>query len=123
MSINGAAKLQKIIKGLQDRGALGGIALRGSTDNVFWIEKRTGESEIRTEFSFQIRIDRVAGKESWWPISYSSASGETISCETISNGKLLTNFVKQDALIDLAESWAKSLEAELVTKTVDNVLR
>lgn len=123
MSINGAAKLQKIIKGLQDRGAMKGIALRGPTDSVLWIEKRTGESENRTEFSFQIRIDRVAGKDTWWPISYSSASGETISCETVSNGKTLTNFVKQDTLIELAESWAKTLEAELVTKTVDNVLR
>lgn len=123
MSTNGAAKLQKIIKGLQDRGALKGIALRGPTDNVLWIEKRTGESESRTEFTFQIRIDRVAGKDVWWPISYNSASGEAVSCETISNGKTLTNFVKQDALIELAESWAKTLEAELVAKTVDNVLR
>lgn len=123
MSTSGAVKLQKIIKSLQDRGAMKGIAIRGPAENVLWIEKRTGESESRTEFTLQIRIDRVAGKDTWWPISYSSASGEAISCETVSNGKTLTNFVKQDALIDLAESWAKTLEAELVAKTVENALR
>lgn len=123
MSSNGAVKLQKIIKGLQDRDALNGVALRGVADNQLWIEKRSPGPDVRTEFSFQIRVDRIGGKETWWPVSYCSASGDVINCETVSNGKTLTNVSKQDVLIELAESWAKTLEAELVAKTIDNVLR
>ncbi|MBS1963095.1 MAG: hypothetical protein JST04_12845 [Bdellovibrionales bacterium] len=123
MNTSGAVKLQKIIKALQANGVTKNIVLRGPTDNILWIEKRTRESESRTEFAFQIRIERVAGKDIWWPISYNSVSGEAISCETVANGRTLTNFVKQDVLIELAESWAKTLEAELVAKTVGNALR
>jgi len=119
----GAVKLQKIIKTLQSKGALTGLIVSSPDDSMVWVERRTSESESRAEFSFQFRVEKLNNKEVWWPVNYKGANGESISCETVHNGKTLVNFVKQDALIELAESWAKTLEAELVAKTVDNVLR
>lgn len=123
MNHTGAMKLQKIIKTLQSKGALQGLIVSNQNDSIIWIEKRTCESDSRTEFAFQFRVEKLNNKEVWWPINYKSANGEAISCETNLNGKTLVNFVKQDALIELAESWAKTLEAELVARTVDNALR
>ena len=123
MSKTGASKLQKIIKVLQAKGSLKFIACGDESESVVWIEKRTSESDNRTEFKFRFRKEAHGLKETWWPISYNNIHGETISCETQLNGKVLTNLLKQDSLIELAESWAKSLEAELVVNTVENALR
>lgn len=123
MSSSGAMKLQKIIKTLQSKGALRGLTISNPSDSIVWVEKRTGSSESRPEFAFKLRVEKLNNKEVWWPINYTNPNGETISCETNHNGKTLVNFAKQDSLIELAESWAKALEAELVANTVDNALR
>ena len=123
MSSSGAIKLQKVIKSLQEQGAFDGVIISKPSDDLVWIEKQTNESDPRTEFGFQFRIESRKNKEFWWPVNYKASSGEAISCETVINGKTLVNFAKQDVLLELAESWAKTLEAELVAKTVDNALR
>ncbi|RYZ72844.1 MAG: hypothetical protein EOP09_02635 [Proteobacteria bacterium] len=118
---NGAIKLRRIIKQLQSRTMPTDLALVQVERDLIRIEKRTKESESRTEFAFLLRITNVGSSESWWPIEYRSAT-EVVSCESVINGKVMVNLVKQDGLVELAETWAKTLEAQQVTSTVGNAL-
>jgi len=118
----GADNLRKVIQQLEARGALRSIAIRPMDKSLIEIEKRTNGSDSRTEFSFLIRIETQNNHETWWPVQYRSASGELISCETTVNGKTMVNLSKQDSLVDLAETWAKTLEAQEITSRVNNAL-
>lgn len=118
----GADKLRKVIQQLEARGSLRSIAINTVEESLIEIEKRTNGSESRTEFSFLIRIETQNNHETWWPVQYRSASGELISCETTVNGKTMVNLSKQDSLVDLAETWAKTLEAQDITSRVGNAL-
>lgn len=119
----GAFKLQRIIGSLQLKNALRLIDIGNEGESIFWIEKRTGTSDNPVAFHFRFRKEISNGKEIWWPVSYYNGQGEKISCERFFNGKVLTNLAKQDELISISESWARSLEAEHVVRTVDNALR
>lgn len=123
MNLKGASKLQRIIKALQAKRALKCIDLVEESSSFFCIKKRNDRSEQRTEFQFRFRVEIQGAKEVWWPVSYSNIHGESVSCEMQFNGKTLTNIAKQDYLVELAESWARSLEAEHVVNTVGNALR
>lgn len=117
----GAAEFQKIITQLQLRGLPSGLIVQQKSADQLWVEKRSTGSENRTEFSFFMRVERTSGRETWWPVEYRSAA-EVISCETFVNGKVMVNLVKQDALIELAETWAKTLQAQQTAKAVGNAL-
>lgn len=118
----GAAKLKHIIKHLQKTNLPRELVITSMPSDLLKIEKRTHGSEFRTEFSFVVRIERSKKTSTWWPIQYSSASGDDITSETHVNGRTLVNLQKQAALVDLAETWARTLEAQVVTKTVGNAL-
>lgn len=121
-SATGADKLRKVIQRLETHMELRSIVIKRIEPSLIEIEKRTSGSESQTEFSFLIRIERQNSRETWWPVIYRSASGELISCETKVNGKTMVNLSKQDGLVELAETWAKTLEAQEVTSKVDNAL-
>jgi hypothetical protein len=119
---DGASKLHKIIQRLRDRAELYSIAVMPVSDSLIEVQKLTGRSENLTEFAFLIRVQTVNGRETWWPIQYRGADGHTISCETTVNGKTLVNMAKQDSLVELAETWAKTLEAQDVAAKIDTAL-
>jgi hypothetical protein len=110
-----------VIKQLERTGVPSDILVSPEAPDLLRISKRSRESENRTEFSFLLRIESIAGMESWWPVEYRSAK-EVVSCEKTMNGKVMVNMVRQQSLIELAETWAKSLEAQHVARTVGNAL-
>jgi hypothetical protein len=118
----GANKLRKVIQQLEAHGALRSIVISKLDESLIEIEKRSSGSEVRTDFAFLIRLEKQNGREAWWPVQYRSSSGELISCETTVNGKTMVNLAKQDSLVDLAETWAKTLEAQVVTAKVGSAL-
>lgn len=119
---DGASKLHKVIQRLRNRAELYSIAIVPVGDSLIEVQKRTNRSENRTEFAFLIRVQNINGRETWWPIQYRGADGQTISCETMFNGKTLVNVTKQDSLIELSETWAKTLEAQDIAAKIDTAL-
>ncbi len=123
MAEAGAMRFKKTIQRIQQTGDTRTVQITLQTSDLLRVEKRTIGPEIRIEFSFLVRIEHTCGRELWWPIEYSSISGETIACEKLINGKTMVNLARQDQLIDIAETWAKTLEAQKITKEVSNALR
>ncbi|HXH76090.1 MAG TPA: hypothetical protein VNJ08_14055 [Bacteriovoracaceae bacterium] len=119
---NGAVNLKKIIKKLESRSLPASLKLTANSSNLLLIEKCTNDSKEKTEFILTIRIENFGGHETWWPIEYLGQNGESAKSESQINGRTLVNLNKQNDLIILAETWAKALEAQLVTQTVGNVL-
>lgn len=117
-----AVHLRRVIKQLEASALANQVRITDITDSLFKIEKLTGESGSRTDFSFTIRKEVHTSGERWWPVVYISQSGSELRAETHVNGRILTNIHMQNELVALAESWAKALEAQAVTKTVKNVL-
>ncbi|MGK5085902.1 hypothetical protein WDW37_21650 [Bdellovibrionota bacterium FG-1] len=118
----GSKKLRKIIKQLLARGLPSGLMVSHLGPALVRIEKYTDGSEKQTEFAFTIRVEKSEGAECWWPIEYLGSNGEQIRSEVCVNGRTLTNLQKQTALVELADTWARTLEAQLVTQTVGNAL-
>jgi hypothetical protein len=119
---NGAVNLRKAIKRLQALSTSPLLLVTQFGSDLIRIEKRSGESGNRTEFSFTIRVEGPLGHETWWPIEYSGTNGEIIKAETQVNGRTLVNLSCQNDLIEVAETWARTLEAQHVTQTVGNAL-
>ena len=119
---SGAANLRKIIKRLQKQTIPSFLSIIADGPSLLQIEKRTGESGFRTEFGFTIRIETVAGREVWWPIQYIGSNGEIIKSETELNGRTLVNLQRQNELVTLAETWARTLDAQHVASAVGNAL-
>ena len=116
---NGAIKLQKVIRKLQNKGLPPDLSIYIDGSGLVKIEKRSASSSV--EFSFLFRTEKMKAFEIWWPINYNS-SQEDISCENIINGKTFVNLSKQTKLIELTNTWAKSLEAQFIVKTVNRAL-
>lgn len=118
----GANKLKNAIKRLEGTNKIPTFRIVPQGKDLLRIEKLSQSSADEYEFAFLVRIDRSNGNESWWPIEYRSLEGEILACERNLNGKTLVNVSKQNQLIDLAETWASSLEAQSVVRSVDGLL-
>ncbi len=117
----GAANLRRVIKQLEKSGLPSGIFISHETSGALRVGKRFKESGSETDFSFLFRIFSFEGNDVWWPIEYRS-SKDLIFCENEFNGKILVNLVKQQSLIEMSDTWAKSLEAQGVAKSFNNAL-
>lgn len=118
---SGASRLRRTIMQLQSRTIPGDLVVTQIAPDRLRIEKRTTGSENRTEFAFILRVEGVGFHEQWWPIEYKSAT-EVISCESVVNGRVLVNLVKQRSLIELAETWARTIEAQQTARSVGSAL-
>jgi hypothetical protein len=118
----GALQLKRVINKLQSKAAALSLTISYPEIDIVRIEKRTGTSGVRTEFVFVVRVERLEGKEVWWPVEYTGVHGEVIRSEKEFRGRTLVNLQRQGELVNLAESWARSLDAQNVTQTVGNAL-
>ena len=118
----GAAKLKQVIKQLLRKQMPSELTVTKSGSSLLKIEKHLSGSESRTDFSFLVRIENHNDCEIWWPIEYNSASGEHLQAEVDVKGRKLVNLQKQQALLEVAETWAKSLESQIVAKKIGNAL-
>lgn len=93
----------------------GSVRVKRLSKNLFSVAKRdhTNDQEL---FSFTIREDQLGRKKIWWPIEYRAHDGEVIQSETIINDRLMVNMQKQNILNQLAEKWAKTLNAEVTSR-------
>ena len=117
----GAEKLRRVIKHLEGRASNTDVLVNSEGPQFLRVGKRTKQSDNQTEFSFLVRVEKSGQQETWWPIEYRSAS-EVVSCETTVNTKVMVNMARQESLIELAETWAKTLEAQQIAKSVGNAL-
>ena len=120
-------KFQKLMKKLTGQASSSGelsgaISLKMESDDTVRVTKQSLATTDGFEFSMLVRIKAVGSKTEWLPIEFIGRDGEEIKCETVINGKTLVNMTKQEALYELAETWAKSLEAQNVVNTVENAL-
>ena len=87
---------------------------------ILTVAKRSGQgAEDKIEFQFKFKLLSVGKKTEWWPIFFNDCTGRTIEAEVQMNGRVLTNVQKQNELIDLANTWAKSIGAQGVSRKLE----
>lgn len=96
---------------IERNGKLLTVAKRSSADPV---------SKIDFEFTF--RLSFVDEKTEWWPVFFNDSSGRTIEAEIKMGDRVLTNVQKQNELIELANTWAKSIGSQNLTRTIDGII-
>ncbi len=98
------------------------IVLERSGD-VLTISKRSGQDNFdKIDFQFKFKLSFVESKTEWWPIFFNDSTGRTIAAEVQMGNKVLTNVQKQNELIELANTWAKSISSQSLTRTIDGIL-
>lgn len=124
----GAVKLQKVlgkmVKRLEgERESLpNGVIVSRQAENLLRISSPNKHGDQRSEFSFLIRVTKTGPKEIWWPVEYVGPDQTVLRCETTINGRRQVNIHKQASLVELANTWAGTLEAQSVAKSVNNAL-
>lgn len=87
---------------------------------ILTIAKRTGQGGLdKIEFQFRFKLSIVGNKTEWWPVFFNDSTGRTIDAEIQMGGKTLTNVQIQNELIDLANTWAKSIGAQGVSRKLE----
>lgn len=94
-----------------------------SSGHQVTITKRSSSADSGSfDFQFIFRTYVIANRTEWWPTSFVDHSGHTIKAESIIGSRTLTNVAKQNEIIVLASTWAKSLNSQSLTRTVDGVI-
>lgn len=91
--------------------------------NILKVAKRTNSdlgSEVEFEFTFRLLV--FEDKIEWWPIQFTDISGRKLDAEIKIGDRVLTNIHKQNELIELANSWAKSISSQNLTRTIDGII-
>ncbi len=123
----GAFKLQKVIEKIIsfNNGAklqTVGVKFDWQSPELIEIASISSNSNNDYDFSFVIRVSTYGKKEIWWPILYKGPNNEIINCESDFNGKKLVSLKKQSSLVELANTWAGTIEAKVVSSNVKNAL-
>lgn len=87
------------------------------------VTKKTSADYLRNiDFEFRFRLTFVDNKTEWWPVFFNDNSGQTIEAEIKLGNRVLTNVQKQNELIDLANTWAKSIRSQTLIRTIDGIV-
>lgn len=81
-----------------------------------------GDSLDKIDFQFKIRVSVTDRKTEWWPISFVDSTGRAIDAEVKLGDRTLTNVQKQNELIQLADTWAKSISSQSLKRTIDGIV-
>ncbi len=91
--------------------------------DVLTVAKRSGHENLaQVEFEFKFRLSFIENKTEWWPVGFNDNTGRTIEAETKMGNRVLTNVQKQNELIELTNTWAKSLSSQSLTRTIDGII-
>lgn len=74
------------------------------------------------DFSFKFRVLLSFGDVELWPVYFEDKSGRVIQAELIFGKKLMTNTHLQNELIDLANTWGKSLGSQVLTRNIEGLI-
>jgi len=95
------------------------IRIRTSLQRIYLAKFSKGTAPDATalvpDFSFEIRTESFQDEHLWWPVSYQTASGEIIKAESESRGRTMVNNFNRRQLLELADTWAKSLLSQSVS--------
>lgn len=84
------------------------------------VAKHSGQAAFdRIDFQFKFRLSFTEKKSEWWPVFFEDSAGHTIEAEVLLGGRTLTNLHKQKELIELANTWAKSLSSQTLKRTIE----
>lgn len=82
-----------------------------------------GERGSKIDFEFTFRLTFVDDKTEWWPVVFNDSSGRKIEAEIKMGDRLLTNVQKQNELIELANTWARSIGSQNLTRTIEGIFK
>jgi hypothetical protein len=73
------------------------------------------------EFDFTLLLRLVLGSKSieWWPVEWATRGTEKIVAEITVDGRRFTNIHIQSELIEIANTWGKSISAQRVASDLD----
>jgi len=74
------------------------------------------------DFTLLLRLIPAAKAIEWWPVEWSSRDGEKLCAEINVDGRRLTNLYVQNELIEIANTWGKSISAQRVSRELDGTL-
>ncbi len=81
-----------------------------------------GTTLDKIDFQFRFRLSFTDKKTEWWPVYFTDSTGRTIEAETKLGDRVLTNVHKQNELIELANTWAKSIGSQALTRTIEGII-
>jgi hypothetical protein len=78
-------------------------------------------NEADDEFDFTLLLRLVPGSKSveWWPVEWTTRGNEKIVAEIAVDGRRFTNIHVQSELIEIANTWGKSISAQRVASDLD----
>ncbi len=95
-------------------------------ENLVTVSKFTGTEPHTTndtvDFYFKFRIFPSAGDIELWPIYFQDKGGRVLQAEITLCGKVMTNTYLQNELIDLANTWGKSLGSQVLTRSIEGLI-
>lgn len=80
------------------------------------------DSFDKIDFQFKFKLSFVKNKTEWWPVFFNDSTGRTIEAKVQMGNRVLTDVQKQNELIELANTWAKSTSSQSLTRTIDGIL-
>ena len=91
--------------------------------DVLTVGKQTDkESTDNIEFQFKFRLLFIENKAEWWPVGFTDNTGRAIEAEVQMGNRVLTNVQKQNELIELSNTWAKSISSQHLTRTIEGII-
>ena len=81
---------------------------------------RTGPMIHLATDRFELTV-RVCSAGEWWPVALVDSQGTQIA-EITRNGRKLVNIQVQNALIEMANNWGKSIDAQRVIKEIPSII-
>jgi hypothetical protein len=80
------------------------------------------ESGGEPDFTLLLRLIPAANSIEWWPVEWSSREGEKLVAEINRDGRRMTNLHVQNELIEIANTWGKSISAQRVSRELEGTL-
>lgn len=94
-------------------------------ENLVTVSKSPGPESFSpetTDFTFKFRILSTSGDVELWPVYFNDKAGRTLQAEMTFGGKVMTNAHLQNELIDLANTWGKSLSSQALTRSIEGLI-
>lgn len=80
------------------------------------------DSNVEPDFTLRLRLIPMGKVIEWWPVEWSSREGQKICAEITVNGRRMTNIHVQNELIEIANTWGKSISAQRVSRELEGTL-
>jgi hypothetical protein len=104
------------------RGLSSPVVLEKNGEYLRLSKRRLGEISGDWEFTILLRLIPGTKSLEWWPVEWMSRDGKKLCAEIALEGRRLTNLQIQNELIDISNTWGKSISAQRVTRELERTL-